>query len=56
MRPTTEALNAFQLLSKLEGIIPALESAPCHRQGCWSFAPKKPEGSPDGGQSSGRGD
>ena len=45
-----EALAAFQLLSRLEGIIPALESAHAHRQGDGARA-EAAEGSPDGGQS-----
>jgi tryptophan synthase beta chain len=44
-----EALNAFQLLSKLEGIIPALEPAHAIAK-VLDLAPKKPERSPDGGQ------
>ena len=45
-----EALNAFQLLSKLEGIIPALEPAHAIAK-VLELAPTKAEGSPDGGQS-----
>ena len=45
-----EALEAFQLCSKLEGIIPALEPAHALAK-VPEIAPTKAEGSPDGGQS-----
>ena len=45
-----EALNAFQLLSKLEGIIPALEPAHAIAK-VLDLAPQEAEGSPHGGQS-----
>ena len=45
-----EAVAAFQLCSKLEGIIPALESGACAGAVAGSRA-EKAEGSPDGGQS-----
>ena len=45
-----EALNAFQLLSKLEGIIPALEPAHAIAKVLGARA-EKAEGSPDGRQS-----
>ena len=44
-----EALAAFQLLSRLEGIIPALEPAHAIAK-VMELAPKRPQGSPDGGQ------
>ena len=44
-----EAVAAFQLCSKLEGIIPALEPAHALAR-VLDLAPKKPKGSPDGGQ------
>ena len=45
-----EALAAFQLCSRLEGIIPALEPCARARAGCRHRA-EKADGSPDGGQS-----
>ena len=42
-----EALDAFQLCSKLEGIIPALEPAHALAK-VIELAPKRPEGPPDG--------
>ena len=45
-----EALHAFQLLSKLEGIIPALEPAHAIAK-VLELAPQEAEGPPDGGQS-----
>ena len=44
-----EAVAAFQLCSKLEGIIPALEPAHALAR-VLDLAPTKAEGSPDGGQ------
>ena len=44
-----EALDAFKLLSRLEGIIPALESSHALAK-VVELAPKRPEGSSDGGQ------
>ena len=45
-----EALEAFQLCSRLEGIIPALEPAHALAK-VLELAPTQAEGSPDGGQS-----
>ena len=45
-----EAVAAFQLCSKLEGIIPALEPAHALAR-VFDLAPTEAEGSPDGGQS-----
>ncbi len=45
-----EAVAAFQLCSKLEGIIPALEPAHALAR-VLDLAPTEAEGSPDGGQS-----
>ena len=45
-----EALAAFQLLSRLEGIIPGAGAGACHRQGDGARA-EAAEGSSDGGQS-----
>ena len=47
-----EAVAAFQLCSKLEGIIPALEPAHALAR-VFDLAPTEAEGSPDGGQSLG---
>ena len=41
-RPTTRRFNAFQLLSKLEGIIPALEPAHAIAR-VLDLAPQKPK-------------
>ena len=44
-----EALEAFQLCSRLEGILPALEPAHALAK-VMELAPTEAEGSPDGGQ------